>query len=884
MSALSTLRRRLTALLRRSQIDRDLEEEMRLHVELRARQLEAAGLAPEASQTAARRRFGNLRRLREESVDSWGWRWLEQLAQDARFAGRTLLRHPGYALTAIVTLGLGIGANTAIFSVLNGVVLKPLPYTDGERLVVIGQSAPGRSIANAGLSVREFRDYRDRAQSFDALVEYHQMFFDLLRRGDPDRVDVGVVSHDFFDVLGITPILGRSFRPPDDVRGADAVLLLGYAYWMEKFGGDPAIVGQVVEMNDRPHRVIGVLPDVPHYPQENDVYMPVAACPFRAAAEDPAQGRRFFTLLRAFGRLKAGVGAAQAEREVEALCGRSNAEHPDAYGDGLALTATARSVRDELVRPARPLLWLLLGTTGLVLLIACANVANLSIARLLRRDRELGLREALGAGRGRMVRQLLTESSLLSLLAGGTGLLVAASTISLLTAFVEPLTPRAGEIAIDGRVLVFTIAVSMATGLLSGTVPALLSRLDPGAIVRAGRAVETAARRRLQGALVVAQVAVAVMLLAGAGLLLASVYRLQRVDVGFDAEPVVTAETVLTFGRISTPERFIGLYESVVERLHAEPGITAAAVTSHVPLSSTQQIGVPYRLEGIAPGDRERAGTSVAVITPRYFEALGAGPLDGRAFDDRDDGSAARVAIVNRTLARQFGPRSAVGARLTVGSEPTPRTIVGVASDVRQLRLDDAPPPLIYIPLRQTPMSFDAHVLVRTSGGRDRAAAAIRRVVRAVDADMPVENVASIDELRGSHLTRPQLTAMLLSVFAALALAVTLTGIAGLMAMHVAQRRKEFGVRLALGASRGQILAPVLRSGLTLVSAGLLLGLTVSAALTRVLSPYLFDTTPTDPAAFAGVAIALLVTGGLACLAPAWRATRVDPQVVFRTD
>jgi putative ABC transport system permease protein len=545
-------------------------------------------------------------------------------------------------------------------------------------------------------------------------------------------------------------------------------------------------------------------------------------------------------------------------------------------------------VRAELVRSARPLLLVLLGTTGLVLLIACANVANLAVARLLRRDRELGLREALGAGRGRLIRQLLTESTLLALVAGTAGLLFAASTISLLSAYVAPFTPRAAEIAIDGHVLAFTTIVSIVTGVLFGTAPAALSRFDLGAIMRAGRTVESAVRRRLQGGLVIAQVAVAVVLLAGAGLLLASFYRLQQVDPGFDAAQVVTAETFVAFGRFPEPDperllqRLIGLFESVLAKLEDEPGIVAAAVASHVPLSSSDQANVRYRLEGRAAADADPVG--VAVVTPRYFEVLGVGMLDGRAFDDRDDRRAARVAIVNQKLAREFGGRSPVGARIVVGTEPTPRTIVGVAADTRQLTLDAAPTPLIYIPMRQTPVGFETRLLARTTGDAAAATAAIWRSVRAVDPDMPVENASTLEALRGNHLSRPQLTAALLTLFAGLALAVTLTGIAGLMAMHVTQRRKEFGVRLALGASRGQVLAPVLRSGLMLVSAGLVLGLTASAALTRVLSPYLFDTTPTDPAAFGGVAIALLVTGALACLAPAWRATRVDPQVVFRTD
>src|SRR5919106_1730949 len=428
----------LRVVFRRSAVERDLDEELRFHVDMQVQQNLARGMSANAAREAAYRSFGGYERVKEQCRDARGARFTEMLAQDIRFAFRTLRSSPGFTLVAVLTLGLGIGANTAIFSVINGVLLRPLPYGNADRLVVIRQAAPGAGRPNVNLSIPEYFDYREQATAdFDALVEYHQMSFDLLRRGDPDRVNTGVVSHNFFNVLGIAPIIGRTFRAEDDRPGAEPVLILSHSYWQSKFGGDPNIVGQVFEMNDRPHTVVGVLPNVPHYPQENDVYMPVLACPFRAAAEKRiAQNPRIFGALVVFGRLKPGVTRERAAGTVDAICGRFTKEDTRAYRPDSGFTATAADVRGELTRTARPMLLILMGTTGLVLLIACANVANLTLARLLRRDRELALRAAVGAGRGRLIRQLLTESTMLSVAGGALGLVFASSTIDMLTLFV----------------------------------------------------------------------------------------------------------------------------------------------------------------------------------------------------------------------------------------------------------------------------------------------------------------------------------------------------------------------------------------------------------------------------------------------------------------
>jgi len=812
---------------------------------------------------------------------------MDQLLRDLRFGARTLLKNRWFTIVAVVTLGLGIGANTAIFSVIDGVLLKPLPYTNGEHLVIVRQSAPLAGRADAGVAIRELYTYREQTHAFDALVEYHQMNFDLLKRGEPDRVNVGVVSHDFFDVLGIKPLLGRAFLAHDDAPGADAVLIVSYAYWQTKFGGDTGIVGQVFEMNDRPHTVVGVLPNVPHYPQENDVYMPVSACPFRAAAEKRiAQNPRAFSGLTVFGRLKPGASGAQASSDVEAICGRFTKESPTFYRPGSGFTATTLPVRDELTRSARPLLLILLATTGLVLLIACANVASLTLARLLRRDRELAVRTALGAGRTDLVRQLLTESVLLSLAGGVFGLAFASSTLSMLTSFVARFTARTGEIGIDPWVLAFTLLVSIATGVAFGTFPALGSRVDLAAAMKQGSrgAGTTTGRRRMQNALIVAQVAVSMVLLVGAGLLLASFYRLQKVDPGYRADHVLSAEAFTNFSKYPNIDAQVRFYQPVLERLQREPGVVSAAVTNAVPLSVSTPNRNPFTIEGRASDDPDkRPNADIRVVTPDYFKTLGIPLIAGRTFSDLDRKESPAVAIINRAMTRYWDGKDAIGSRVSFDNRQTWATVIGVVGDIRQFGLDRGSVAQVYQPIAQS-LGFGGRFLLRTEGDPVSTAAMLRDDVHAIDPAMPVVNVRTLEDLRERYLATPKLTAMLLAVFAALALLVTMAGITGVVATSVSQRTQEFAVRIALGASRARVLGQVIGQGLTLVAIGLAIGAAASAALTRALSAYLFDTAPTDPATFVAVAVSFVLAAAVACAGPAWRATTVDPMQALHAD
>jgi predicted permease len=812
---------------------------------------------------------------------------MDQFAQNVRFAFRTLGSNQMFAAFAILTLGLGIGANTAIFSVIDGVLLKPLPYADSERLVVLQQSSQAAARQNPAVAVKELYDYREQTQSFDALVEYHQMNFDLIRKGNPDRVNTGVVSHDFFNVLGIRPVYGRTFVADDDRPGADAVLVLSHSYWQKAFGGDPSVVGRVVQMNDRPHTIVGVLPAVALYPQENDVYMPVSACPFRAASEKRlAANRRTFSALTVFGKLKPGISLEQSAGDVARAAARFVSGDPAAYKALSGFSAGTALVRSELTKTARPLLLILLGTTGIVLLIACSNVANLSLARLLRRERELAVRAALGAGRRQLIAQLLTESTLLSVAGGVVGLLFAGSTLSMLTAFVGRFTSRTHDIAIDPRVLVFTILLSIATGVLFGILPALSSRADLNSAMKQSSrgATESPARRRVQHGLIVGQVAIAVVLLVGAGLLLASFYRLQQVDGGYRADHVVSAEAFPNFTKYPNTAQQVQFYDAAVARMSSLPGVVSVAVTNAVPLSAITPGANPILIKGETDAASEHRPTAdLNVSSPMYFSTLGIPVVDGRDFTVADKTGTPPVAIVNQTMAKYWHGHSPLGAQISPDNGQNWLTIVGVAGDTRQYGVGHDVVPELFVPMAQAGVGGGRFV-VRTQDDPAAFATTLVDSVHAVDPDMPVKNVVTLTELREQALETPRITAALLSVFAVLALVVTLAGIGGVIAMSVTHRLKEFGVRMALGASRSQILRAVLAQGLTLVGAGLVVGLLLSIAATRVLATYLYDTRPWDPVTMVLVCSVCVVTGIVSCLGPAWRATNADPLTTLRAE
>ena len=814
-------------------------------------------------------------------------RLLDTLIRDIRYGARTLWRSPGYSLLVVLTLALGIGANTAIFSVVNGVLLRPLPYHDGHELVLARQEAARAGAENIPFSVKEIIDYRDQLQTLDGFVEYHGMSFTLLNRGEPDRVLTGVVSSNFFNVLGVQPLLGRSFVDTDDDLGAEAVLVLSYPYWQQRFGGDPDIVGTVFEMNDQPHTVVGVLPPIPQYPRDNDVYMPTSACPFRARGEARMhENRTAFRGMTAFGRLRDGVTVEQFGTDLATVAGRFRQDFPDVYQPDSGYTAVTTPLTHELTSNARPMLLILLGTTGLVLLIACANVANLTLARMMGRERELALRSALGAGRGRILAQLLTETTLLAVVGGGLGLLLAWAGLDLLVSFAGMLTPRTSQIAVDGWVLAFTLGLSVATGLAFGLVPALSARANVATALKEGGAqtTETGGMYWFRTLLTVSQVAVSFMLLIGAGLLLASFYKLQRVDPGFSPENVLTAEVFPNWSKYRTPESRRQLFTGVLDRIESRPGVLSAAAASDVPLEGQPAVQQEFEIEGRRYEETDlRPELEVRVASPSYFETIGVGLQSGRAFTNLDDEEALGVAIISRALGRRHWPDTdPTGRRVTLNGGQDWLTIVGVVGDVRHDGLDSDPPDVLYRPFLQ--VGGATRILVRARRDPLSLATDVREAVHAVDAEQPVERFSTLEQARTDTLATRRLTMILLAIFASLALLITVTGIAGVVATSVSQRTREFGVRMALGAAPASLLGMVMRQGLAMVVTGLLVGLAGAVAFSRVLASLLYDTVPTDPSTFAVVSLVLLVAALIACFVPARRTLRVDPMVALRSE
>ena len=870
---------------------RDLRSEIDFHLDMRARELMDAGMAPEAARLAAVQAFGDLwvieaecRRVAAREARSEAWRLLMTgLQQDVRYALRTLARAPGYTLVALLTLALGIGANTAVFSMIRGVILRPLPFRDGERLVNLEQPASLAGVQNAQFSVPELQDYRAQSRTVRDLVEYHSMPFILLGRGEPWRVQTGVVSANYFDVLGVTMAQGRAFREGEDQPGSAPVLVVSHDFWRNKLGGDPAIVGRTFEMNDRIHTVVGVLPPMPQYPGENDIYMPASSCPFRMSPFmlQTRSGR----MLTLFGRLAPGATLEAARRELADLGTRLHTEHPESYPQGQGFTTRVESLRDQLTRGAKPTLLLLFATAGFVLLIACANVANLTLARLVRRERELALRTALGAGRGRIVRQLLAEGGLLSLAGGVLGLGLAAATLRLLTAFAARFTPRADEIALDGTVLVFTLGVAVLTGIGFALLPALPARVNlVGALKDGGAATSGGRSHRLRSMLVVAQVAVSVVLLIGAGLMVRSLLALQRVDPGFDTERVLTMTIDLNWSRYTSSDLIRQFHEGLHRRLEGQAGIAATASTMVFPLAGNRRLGFEFEIEGRSksPGVALPQG-DFRSVSPDYFRALGIPLVTGRVFTDGDGAQAPQVALVNQTLARRYwGTGSPLGARISTDSGKTWSAIVGVVGDVRHYGLETEPADEVYAPFAQVPIR-EGRFVVRTTGEPMAVARRIEDEVHAIDAAQPIANVETLEEIRAQTLASPRVTASLLGMFALLALVITGAGLAGVVAFSVSQRTQEIGVRMALGAERSEVLGMVLKEGLRLVVIGLVIGIAGAVGLTRLLAGLLYGVPATDPLTFAAVIAVLLAVAAVACLVPARRAATVDPMVALRS-
>ncbi len=764
-------------------------------------------------------------------------------------------------------------------------LLKPLPYEHGNRLVALQQQAPRAGMLNQPFSVAEINDYRTQSHALDGLVEYHNMNFILLGRSEPERVETGVVSWNYFDVFGVKPLFGRTFRPEDEQPGAPAVLMLSYEYWIRSFGGDPTVVNKTFTMNDRPHMVVGVLPPVPQYPNENDVYMPTTACPFRSRPSFIAD--RQSRMMRAFGRMKPGISVSQARADLNGVAANLQKAYPKDYPPTIDYSIATASLEEELTHNARPTMLVLLGAAGFVLLIACANVANLNLSRMVRRERELAVRAALGAGRVRMFRQLLTESSLLALIGGGLGLLFSWGALNLLVSFAARFTPRAREIHLDATVLLFTLVVAVLTSLLSGTAPALAARETVVGSLKEGGAqsIIGRGRNRMRNLLIVAQVAVSFLLLIGAGLMLRSFAKLQHVDPGFQPENVLTMQIGLNFTKYNSNDKQRAFFETFLDKVEAQSGVKSAAASMMIPLTTGMTMTGDFQIEGQPPVPGQALPVAdFRVISPNYFETLHIPILEGRAFTRADRPGAPDVAIVNRSAARHFwGTQDPVGKRFSVDGGKAWMQIAGVVGDVRQYGLDKEPVDEIYVPLAQSPL-LDGILVIKTAGEPMSIARGVIELLYGIDPNQPAARVRSLEQVRAESVAAPRLTTNLLGVFALLALAIAATGIGGVMALAVGQRRHEIGVRMALGARPAEILRMILGQGMALALVGVGLGLFGAVWLTRLLQQLLFEVTPTDPLTYIGVAAVLGLAALVACYIPARRAARVDPIVALRVE
>ncbi|HVU18090.1 MAG TPA: ABC transporter permease [Candidatus Didemnitutus sp.] len=872
----------LRALFHRSASERDLQRELQHHLEREAEENRRAGMSPAEARLAAERAFGGVAQVQEEVRDAWGIRFVDHLHQDISYGLRGLRRNPGYMIVVILTLALGIGANTAIFSVVHGVLLRPLAYAQPDRLVTVNQAAPKVGQPTLGFSVPDFMDFRERNRAFSAMAEYHSMWFILLGRPEPERVQTGVVSDNFFDLLGVKPLLGRTFLPGEDKPGAAPVLVLSYEYWQKSFGGDPHVVGQSFEMNNKPHLVVGVLPPLPAFPNADQVFMPASACPFRGA-EHVLSNRQGRIISNVFARLKDGVSAAQASDDgrrigVE-LCGAFPQDYPRDDGYQVEVQDLARSFTGN----ARAPLFILLATSGFVLLIACANVANLALARLVRRDREIAVRIALGAGRRRIFRQLLTENLLLALTGGAAGLAFAAGGLHLLIAYASRFLPRADEISINGPVLLFTLGVSVLTGLLFGSrVPmpgadALANTLKDGA---RGSGV---GRSRLRALLVAGQVAISVPLLAGAGLSVRSLLNLQRVDPGYQVGHVLSANLNLNWTRYNDGAKRLDFWRRAMDEAARIPAVASVAVSGSEPLNGLANFPSPFLIENQpVPAGTPAPHATLLVSSEDYFKTVGEPLLRGRSFRASDDAKAPGAVVINQSLASRLWPTSdPLGRRVSFDNGANWFTIVGIVANARA-QLDADPVDEIQIPLQQSGGLLSGSLLVRTEADPAALLHDLREAIRRVDPQQPVTSIETLSQVRSYTLAPRRLIASLLGLFALVALVITATGIGGVLAFTVSQRTPEIGIRMALGASRSRVLWMVLGEGIRLVVAGLVVGAVGAYFLTRLMTSILYGVPPGDPLTLVTVVAVLLAVAVLACVLPARRATAVNPMVALR--
>ncbi len=805
---------------------------------------------------------------------------MQKLLQDLRYAVRTLLKKPGFTLIAVITLALGIGASTAIFTVVDAALLRGLPYKSPERLYHLFETTPQKEFGQREFSYPDYQDYQ-KNQVCEGIAAYTGGGVIMSGRGEPERVPAPAASANFFSLLGVEAILGRTFQPGDDKPGAPRVTVLTYGLWQRRFGGDKGIIGQSLTLNGDSYTVVGVLP-------------PSFQFAFRAAdlwrAYQPTEtqlSRRFMHGTNLIGRLKPGVNIQQAQSELSAITGRIEQEYKESHaGTRLKLVP----LQEQVVGQVKPILLVLLAAVGFVLLIACANVASLLLTRALSRQKEVGIRAALGASRWRVIRQLLTESVLLSLLGGVAGVFIAnwgvAGLIAVLPENQLNALPFLKSLHIDGSILAFSFGLSLLTGIIFGLAPALQSsRLDLNEVLKeGGRNTTAGAGHRLRSVLVMSEIALAVVLLVGAGLMMKSLLRLLQANVGFDPQNLLTMTVVLPAGKYTDASRQVAFHEQLEERVQSLPGVSAVGAVNILPLQAGNTTRVNVEGDPIPPPGQELEA-NIRTVDENYFQTLGVPIIAGRAFDERDKPDVPVVVIIGKSMAdRVFAGRDPIGRQLVyTGLKQPPITIVGVVGDVKIGGLDDAIKPVIYYPYRQN-SDLGTNLVVRTTGDATALAPAIRNEIRTLEPDVAIFNVRAMEELISTSPAAfmRRFPALLISIFAGVALLLASIGIYGVVSFSVSQQTHYIGVRMALGAQASDILKMVLKQGLTLAMLGVGIGVVAALGLMRLLRSLLYDVQTTDAATFAIVVSTLFCVALLACYLPARRATKVDPLAALR--
>ena len=882
MSKLKYLPRRVRALFRSDRVHEEIEAELMFDLEMRTEENIRRGMNTEEARREALRRFGNMTRIKEQGYDVRGGRWLETTWLDVRYGVRTLVKKPTFTAVAILTLALGIGANTAIFSVVNSLLLRPLPFKDPDRLVQIWGNNVKRGRNEIPASYPDFTDWRTHAASFEQIAAFADSSFNFIGVGEPERIRGEIVSPAFFSMLGIDPLLGRTFAPDEDRPGKDQVVVITNRLWERLFTSDPNIVGRSINLNHKVFVVIGVVAaDAQRALLAEDIELFV---PISHGLGLEERGAHY---LRVTARLKPDVTLDQVRTEMDTLASQLAQQYPATNGN---LGARVVSLREQVTGSYQTSFMVMLGAVAFVLFIATTNVANMLLARAISRQKEIAVRIALGARRARIVRQLLTESLVLALIGGALGFLVSLLGVALLVGLSPADIPRIKEVTVDSWVFGFTVAVSLLTGFVFGLAPALQSsRPNLNEFLKEGgrSAVAGVGRQRTRSLLVVMEIALSLVLLVGAGLLAKSFLRLQSVSPGFNAEQVLTMQLDFSGPNYKTGTQVRVFQSELLERVKQLPGVRSASTRSFVPIAPDAEFA--YLMFTIEGRPREIGNHPVAFqnsVSPDYFKTMMIPVVRGREFDDRDVKTSQQVAIINETLARKYFPgEDPIGKRITMDDEPYTAeswmTIVGVVGDTKPRSLESEPVAEMYMPFSQATQGFLA-LMIRTADDPGSVASGVRGQVLEMDKNLPVYGLRTLDTILYEAVATPRFRTLLISIFAGVALALAAVGIYGVISYSVTQRTHEIGIRMALGANRGDVLRLVVGQGLTLAVMGVAAGLLASFFLTQLLSSLLFGVSATDTIIFASVSLSILAVALAASCLPAYRATKVDPMIALR--